>query len=203
MAYSSSKADFNSRLIRGHKAEQTYMKYLASVGGTAMAIGPIPALGDPTPRFYRPHETNEDGVTTAVSPDVLFTIPGQHRGLANLAQVKKKGIKIEGRGDNAWEYLYLDEAEWHRLKVANIFYVTYFVACIPDPDDPNDSIFIYVSVDDLLPENNAFLKRVVANKKTFLIPLQLFQPIENILKENPLAGLIKPPANVNGNPQCS
>ena len=203
MAFSSSNIQFKDRIKRGHKSEQVFMKYMASVGGTSMAIGPIPALGDPTPRFYMPHELSEDGVTTAVSPDVVFTIPGQTYGMANLAQVKRKSIRLEGRGDLAWEYMFLDEREWHRLRVANMFYIVYFVACIPDPDDPDDSIFLYVSVSDLLPENNTFLKRTVKDTKTFLIPLQLFQPIENLLKEDPIGGLIKSPANVNGNPQCS
>ena len=78
--------DFLAAKAKGQKAEKEFMERIALMGGTASSLGTVPTLSDPTPRFSRPHPTNENGYCFSVSPDILFTLPNQPSGFASLAQ---------------------------------------------------------------------------------------------------------------------
>ena len=77
---------------KGQKAEKTFMEMIALMGGTASTLVTIPTRTDPTPRFARPHASNKNGFCYSISPDILFTRPGQSKGFASLAQVKVKKV---------------------------------------------------------------------------------------------------------------
>ena len=115
---------------KGQKAEKTFMEMIALMGGTASSLGAVPTRTDPTPRFTRPHASNENGFCYFVSPDILFTLPYQPRGFASLAQVKIKKVQREPSKD--WLYVYLDEAEPHRMNTATQFYDVFFIIYLPE-----------------------------------------------------------------------
>jgi len=81
---------FNARKKIGQNSEREFMELIALMGGTSQSLGTVPAHGDPTPRFCRPHETAEEGFHYSVSPDILFTLPDQPRGFASLALAQRR-----------------------------------------------------------------------------------------------------------------
>ena len=104
MSYTTrTNADFLSAKAKGQRAEKEFMELIALMGGTASSLGTVPTLDDPTPRFSRPHATNENGYCFSVSPDILFTLPNQPRGWASVAQVKVK--KLQKDPSKGWLFV--------------------------------------------------------------------------------------------------
>ena len=187
-------AQFLAAKAKGQKAEKDFIDIIAVMGGTASSLGTIPAHGDQTPRFSRPHLTNEKGFCYSVSPDILFTLPNLPKGFASLAQVKIK--KILQEPSKRWLYVYLDEAELHRMNVAAQFYEVFFVINIPELEGIKDfSDWMWLNVDDLQESRTTLIKRQVCGKPTFLLPLNLFKPLSEITKRT-----LNEPANTNTAP---
>ena len=182
---------FLAAKAKGQKAEKAFIDLLAAMGGTASSLGTIPAHGDQTPRFSRPHPTNEQGFCYSVSPDILFTLPNQPKGFASLAQIKIK--KLQSDPSKGWFYVYLDEAELHRMNVAAQFYDVFFVINISELENMEGfSDWMWLNVDDLHESSATLIKRQVSNKPTFLLPLNLFKPLSEITKRK-----LNEPANNN------
>jgi hypothetical protein len=185
---------FSIRKFKGQKAEKTCMELIALMGGTAQSIGAVPSAERPTPRFTCPSATDERGFTYAVSPDIVFTLPDQPRGMASLAQVKMK--KLQTEASKGGLFVYLDEPELHRMNTATLFYDVFFIIQIPELAEVDGfSQWMWVNVDDLQEGCTTLIKRQVAGKPTFLLPLTLFQPLSE-LKKRPL----HEPANTNAPP---
>jgi hypothetical protein len=186
--------DFLAAKAKGQKAEKEFMERIALMGGTASSLGTVPTLSDPTPRFSRPHATNENGYCFSVSPDILFTLPKQPRGFASLAQVKVK--KLQREPSKQWLFVYLDEKELHRMNVAVQFYDVFFVIHVPELEDLEGfSSWMWLNVDDLRKDATSLIKRTVSGTQTFLLPLNLFQPLSEITKRT-----LDEPSNTNAPP---
>ena len=198
MSYTNrSNADFLKAKAKGQMAEKEFMELIALMGGTASSLGTVPTLSDPTPRFSRPHATNENGYCYSVSPDILFTLPDWERGFASLAQVKVKTLQREA--SKQWLFVYLDEKELHRMNLAAQFYDVFFVIHIPELERIEGfSSWMWLNTDDLRRNKTNLIKRTVVGTETFLLPLNLFQPISDIMKRK-----IDEPANTNASPQTS
>ena len=186
--------EFLKAKAKGQKAEKEFMELIALMGGTASSLGTVPTLSDPTPRFSRPHASNETGYCFSVSPDILFTLPNQPRGFASLAQVKVKKLKREP--SKQWLFVYLDEKELHRMNLAAQFYDVFFVIHVPELEGVNGfSKWMWLNVADLHKDTTTLIKRTVWETPTFLLPLNLFQPISEITKRT-----LDEPANSNTEP---
>ncbi|MDE4142123.1 MULTISPECIES: hypothetical protein [Rhodobacterales] len=189
-----SKERFSDRKEKGDKTEKAFMDLIALMGGTAQAIGKVPTMGDPTPRFCRPSAQSEDGFRYSVSPDIVFTLPDQPRGMASLAQVKLK--KLQRDPSKGRLLIYLDEQELHRMNEAAMFYDVFFVIHVPElAATEGFSEWMWVNVDDLQEDRISLIKRRIQNKPTFLLPLDLFRPLSE-LKKRPLHA----PSNTNAPP---
>jgi len=176
---------------KGQKAEKTFMEMIALMGGTASSLGTVPTRTDPTPRFTRPHASSENGFCYSVSPDILFTLPDQPKGFASLAQVKIK--KVQRETSKNWLYVYLDEAELNRMNIASQFYDVFFVIYLPDLEGIDGfHSWMWLNIDQIKPERATLIKRRVCDKPTFLLPLNLFQPLSEITKRT-----LDEPANTN------
>jgi hypothetical protein len=176
----STQLPFESRKKIGQSVEREFMELIALMGGTAQSLGTVPSHSDPTPRFCRPHETAEDGFHYSVSPDILFTLPDQPRGFASLAQVKLK--KVYSERAKGWLFVYLDQSELHRMTVAAGFYDVFFVIHTPElTEQPEFSDWLWLNVDLL--KKTELIRRTIGGKKTFLLPLNLFQPLSTLKKE--------------------
>ena len=189
--YTRTSEQFLAAKAKGQKAEKAFIDLIAVMGGTASSLGTIPAHGDQTPRFSHPHATNEKGYWYSVSPDILFTLPNQPKGFASLAQIKIK--KLQSDPSKGWLFIYLDEAELHRMNVAAQFYDVFFVINISELENMegfND--WMWLNVDDLHESSATLIKRQVSNKPTFLLPLNLFKPLSEITKRK-----LNEPANNN------
>lgn len=174
-------AQFLSAKAKGQKAEKTFMEMIALMGGTASSLGTVPTEADPTPRFTRPHKYNENGFCYSVSPDILFTLPNQPRGFASLAQVKVK--KLMREPSKEWLFVYLDEKELHRMNVAAQFYDVFFIINLPELENVNGfHNWMWLNTLDLKKSTTTLFKRNVWEKPTFLIPLNLFRPLPEIVK---------------------
>jgi len=198
MSYTNrSNADFLVSKAKGQKAEKEYIELIALMGGTASSLGTVPTSSDPTPRFSRPHETNENGFCYSVSPDILFTLPNQPRGFASLAQVKVK--KLQREASKQWLFVYLDEKELYRMNLAAQFYDVFFVIHVPELERIEGfSSWMCLNTDDLRRNKTNLIKRTVVGTETFLLPLNLFQPISDITKRK-----VNEPANTNTSPTTS
>ena len=170
--------DFLSAKAKGQKAEKEFMELIALMGGTASSLGTVPTSSDPTPRFSRPHATNENGYCFSVSPDIAFTLPNQPRGFVSLAQVKLK--KLQREPSKEWLFVYLDEKELHRMNLAAQFYDVFFVIHVPELE--GFSSWMWLNTDDLRRDTTNLIKRTVVGTETFLLPLNLFQPLSEITK---------------------
>jgi hypothetical protein len=190
-------ADFLKAKAKGQMAEKEFMELIALMGGTASSLGTVPTLSDPTPRFSRPHPTNENGYGYSVSPDILFTLPNQPKGFASLAQVKVK--KLQKEPSKQWLFFYLDEKELHRMNVAAQFYDVFFVIYVPELEDIEGfSSWMWLNVDKLHKDTTTLIKRTVWETPTFLLPLNLFRPISEITKRT-----LDEPSNTNAPPKTS
>ena len=186
--------DFLAAKSKGQRAEKEFMELTALMGGTASSLGTVPTSSDPTPRFSRPHATNENGYCFSVSPDILFTLPNQPRGFASLAQVKLK--KLQREPSKQWLFFYLDEKELHRMNVAAQFFDVFFVIkCSELEDIDGFSSWMQLNVDDLREDATSLIKRTVSGTQTFLLPLNLFKPLSEITKR-----MLDEPANSNTEP---
>ena len=184
--YNRTTEDFLAAKAKGKRAEKTFMELIALMGGTASTLGTIPNHSDPTPRFSRPHASNENGFCYSVSPDILFTLPEQPRGFASLAQVKVK--KVQQEPSKGWLYVLLDEKELHRMNIAAQFYDVFFVINIPELEEVEGfHHWMWLNVDNLKKDSTTLIKRRIWDKPTFLLPLNLFQPLSEITKR-PLNG---------------
>ena len=184
-------ADFLKAKAKGQMAEKEFMELIALMGGTASSLGTVPTLSDPTPRFSRPHPTNETGYCFSVSPDILFTLPNQPRGFASLAQVKVK--KLQKEPSKQWLFFYLDEKELHRMNVAAQFYDVFFVIHVPELEDIEGfSSWMWLNTNDLRKDTTTLIKRTVWETPTFLLPLNLFKSLSEITKRT-----LDEPANSN------
>lgn len=173
-------AQFLADKTKGQRSEKTFIDLIAAMGGTAQSIGRIPGISDQTPRFSRPKADSENGYCYAVSPDILFTLPGWPKGAAALAQVKVR--KLYREPSKGWIYVYLDEQELHRMNVANQFYDVFFVIHVSGLEGLADySDWMWVKVDNLKEPVRPLIKREVCEKPTFLIPLNLFRPLSQLL----------------------
>ena len=189
--------DFLAAKAKGQKAEKEFMELIALMGGTASSLGTVPTLSDPTPRFSRPHPTNENGYCFSVSPDILFTLPDWERGFASLAQVKIK--KLQREPSKQWLFFYLDEKELHRMNVAAQFFDVFFVIkCSELEDIDGFSSWMQLNVDDLRKDATSLIKRTVNGTQTFLLPLNLFKPLSEITKRT-----LDEPSNTNAPPEAS
>ena len=187
-------ADFLKAKAKGQMAEKEFMELIALMGGTASSLGTVPTLSDPTPRFSRPHPTNENGYCFSVSPDILFTLPNQPRGFASLAQVKVK--KLQREPSKQWLFVYLDEKELYRMNLAAQFYDVFFVIHVPELEGIDGfSNWMWLSVADLHKDTTRLIKRTVWETPTFLLPLTLFRPIPEITKRT-----LDEPSNTNAEP---
>ena len=190
-------ADFLAAKAKGQKAEKEFMERIALMGGTASSLGTVPTMADNTPRFSRPHSTNENGYCFSVSPDSLFTLPNWERGFASLAQIKLK--KLQRDPSKEWLFVFLDEKELHRMNVAAQFYDVFFVIHIPELEDIEGfSSWMWLNTDDLRKETTTLIKRTVWEKPTFLLPLNLFRPLSEITKRT-----LDEPSNTNAPPKTS
>jgi hypothetical protein len=186
--------DFLSAKAKGQKAEKEFMELIALMGGTASSLGTVPTSSDPTPRFSRPHATNENGYCFSVSPDIAFTLPNQPRGFVSLAQVKLK--KLQREPSKEWLFVYLDEKELHRMNLAAQFYDVFFVIHVPELE--GFSSWMWLNTDDLRRDTTNLIKRTVVGTETFLLPLNLFQPLSEITKRT-----LDEPSNINAPPTTS
>ena len=167
------------------------MEIIALIGGTTSSLGTVPTMTDPTLRFIRPHASNENGFYYSVSLDSLFPLPHQPKGFASLAQVKIK--KVQREPSKGWLYVYLDEAELNQMNVASQFYDVFFVIHLPDLEGIEGfHSWMWLNIDQLKPKRATLIKRRVCDKPTFLLPLNLFQPLSDITKRN-----LNEPANTN------
>ena len=190
-------ADFLAAKAKGQKAEKAFMELIALMGGTASSLGTIPTLSDPTPRFSRPDSTNENGYCFSVSPDIAFTLPNQPRGFISLAQVKLK--KLQREPSKEWLFVYLDEKELHRINIAAQFYDVFFVIHVPELEGVDGfSNWMWLNTDDLRKDTTSLIKRTVVGTSTFLLPLNLFQPLSEITKRT-----LDEPSNTNAPPTTS
>jgi hypothetical protein len=190
-------ADFLKAKAKGQMAEKEFMELIALMGGTASSLGTVPTLSDPTPRFSRPHPTNENGYGYSVSPDILFTLPNQPKGFASLAQVKVK--KLQKEPSKQWLFVYLDEKELNRMNLAAQFYDVFFVIHIPELEGIEGfSSWMWLNVDDLQKDTTTLIKRTVWETPTFLLPLNLFQSLSEITKRT-----LDEPANSNTEPSTT
>jgi len=197
MINSRTTTDFLAAKAKGQQAEKEFMELIALMGGTASSLGTVPTLSDPTPRFSRPHATNENGYCYSVSPDIVFTLPDWKRGFAPLAQVKVK--KIQREPSKQWLFVYLDEKELHRMNVAAQFYEVFFIIHSPELEGIEGfSSWMWLNVDDLRKDTTTLIKRTVWEKPTFLLPLDLFRPLSEITKRT-----LDAPANSNTPPESS
>ena len=172
------------RKTKGNAAEQMFIDIIALMGGSAFPLGTLPGHNDKTPRFSRPHPTNENGFTYSVSPDVLFTLPNQPKGSASLAQIKVKKLYSE---TNKYIYVNLDEKELHRMNEAAAFYNVIFAINIPELEGYSEQGFhewMWVNVDDLNEDKTPLIKRILVGKKTFRLPLNLFKPLTELTERN-------------------
>ena len=189
--------DFLAAKAKGQKAEKEFMERMALMGGPASSLGTVPTLSDPTPRFSRPHPTNENGYCFSVSPDILFTLPNQPRGWASVAQVKVK--KLQKDPSKGWLFVFLDEKELHRMNVALQFYDVFFVIHVPELEDIEGfSSWMWLNTDDLRRDTTNLIKRTVVGTETFLLHLNLFQPLSEITKRT-----LDEPSNINAPPTTS
>ena len=195
MSYTTrTNSDFLAAKSKGQRAEKVFMELIALMGGTASSIGTVPTSSDPTPRFSRPHTTNENGFCYSVSPDIVFTLPNQPRGFVSLAQVKVK--KLQRERSKQWLFVYLDEKELHRMNVVAQFYDVFFVIHVPELEDIDGfSSWMWLNVDDLSKDATSLIKRTVSETMTFLLPLNLFRPLSEITKRT-----LDEPANSNTEP---
>ena len=190
-------ADFLAAKAKGQIAEKEFMELIALMGGTASSLGTVPTLSDPTPRFSRPHTTNENGYCYSVSPDILFTLPNWERGFASLAQVKIK--KLQREPSKQWLFVFLDEKELHRMNVAAQFYDVFFVIHVPELEGIDGfSSWMWLNTNDLRKDTTTLIKRTVWDKPTFLLPLNLFKPLSEITKRT-----LDEPSNTNAPPKTS
>ena len=188
-------AEFHSDKAKGQKAEQAFMELIAVMGGTASSLGTVPGMYGNTPRFSRPHLTNEEGFTFSVSPDILFTLANQPKGFASLAQIKVK--KLQSNPSKGEFYILLDEKELHRMFVAETYYDVFFVIHVPELagiDGFNE--WMWVNVEDLREQSITLIKRKIRDTPTFLLPLSLFQPLSTIMKRS-----LNEPANTHAKPK--
>ena len=189
--------DFLSAKAKGQKAEKEFMELIALMGGTASSLGTVPTSSDPTPRFSRPHATNENGYCFSVSPDIAFTLPNQPRGFVSLAQVKLK--KLQREPSKEWLFVYLDEKELHRMNLAAQFYDVFFVIHVPELEGIDGfSSWMWLNTNDLRKDTTTLIKRTVWDKPTFLLPLNLFKPLSEITKRT-----LDEPSNTNAPPETS
>ena len=188
---------FLSDKKKGQEAESTFMEHIALMGGAAWSIGAVPTDSQSTPKFIRPHQTSETGYCYSVAPDIGFSLPNQPKGFASVAQVKIK--KLHRDISKEWFYVYLDEKELHRMKVAAIHFNVFFVINIKELEKVNGfSDWLWVNLDDLQERKVTLLKRRICDKPTFLLPLNLFTPLSEITKRP-----INEPANTDIAPTTS
>jgi len=167
------------------------MEMIALISGTASSSGTVPTMTDPTARFTRPHASNENGSYDSVSLDILFTPLINLRALHHWLRWRSKKVQREPSKD--WLYVYLDEAELHRMNVASRFYDVFFVIHLPDLEGIEGfHSWMWLNIDQLKPKRAMLIKRRVCDKPPFLLPLNLFQPLSEITKRN-----LNEPANTN------
>lgn len=183
---------FHERKARGQQSERLFMMHIACMGGAAQSLGTVPGHGDPTPRFCRPSSMAEEGFHYSVSPDIVFTLPGQPRGFASLAQVKLK--KIYSDRSKGWLFVYLDEAEMYRMKVASQFFDIFFVIHAPEVAEVDGfGEWLWINFDDL--RDTELYRRSSSGKKVFVLPLNLFRPLSELAKDP-----LHEPANIDAPP---
>lgn len=184
---------FHERKAKGQNSERLFMMHIACMGGAAQSLGTVPGHSDPTPRFCRPSSMAEEGFHYSVSPDIVFTLPGQPRGFASLAQVKLK--KIYSEQSKGWLFVYLDEPEMYRMKIASQFFDVFFVIHTPEIADVDGfGEWLWVKFDDLS-STELYRRRMPNGKKAFVLPLNLFRPLSELVKES-----LHEPANIDAPP---
>lgn len=181
---------FPERKAIGIVAEVEAIELIASMGGTAQALGPIPDQPGTAPRFMHPHALSDDGIAHSVSPDLICTLPDMPRGQAFQVQVKMKKPQTNVPGEKP--FVYLDEKELHRMKKSARFFHVRFLIKLPDEQ------WLWLDVDDLDESRVTLRKRTVCGTKTFLIPVDLFRPMSEFTKVP-----INEPANTNAPPTAA
>ena len=182
MKQSRTRKEFLIDKTKGQTAERQFMELIAAMGGTAQALGTVPGLTGSTPKYSRPHENSETGYCFSVSPDIVITLPNQPKGFAAFAQVKIR--KIYRERTKGLLYVFLDETELHRMNVANQFYDVYFVIYAPELTGINNfHDWMWIGVDQLHESINPLIKRKINGKPTFLVPLNIFHPMQEITRK--------------------
>jgi hypothetical protein len=184
--------DFPKNKTVGRDSEHQFAQLIARrPGGHAAYIGHVPGMENSAPVFLRHHQTDSDGFVYTVAPDLLINLPG--RG-PHLVQVKKKDLV-----QNELAF-YLDELELHRMRMSAAFLPTLFVvhaqqlACWEGLGE-----WVWLDVRDLAVDRAELHKREVRDKKTFVVPLRHFKPIDAFLR-NPNE---HQPANTDQSPRPS
>ena len=167
---------------KGDYAELDFAIQIAAMGGTAEKIGRIENLlhpsGKPGPRIVGPAD-NESGFRTFKAPDFNVSLPQLPYGSSIYAEVKLKSLHAEEK--NQMAFVYLDEAEKHAMERASAFKPTIFVIRCPDLETLDGYCeWMWVDIRDLSKDRISLLKRTVNDKPTFLLPINLFQPLSTL-----------------------
>lgn len=183
--------DFTERLADGQYIERQFIERISRMEGNTFPIGRVRGMGS-TQLFGHPDAHRPSGVTFSVAPDVLFWLPGLPRNFRLCGQIKEKQVYPDRKTGSL--YIFLDEEELHRMNVAHQYTDTYFI--IHQTNEAAKIIgfdeWLWVSVDEL---QQPFYKRRSAEKKAYVIPLNLFHPLEELLeKPNEPANDNQPPS---------
>lgn len=197
---SSNILPFSERKKIGNTIELDFMEEIARMGGSARKIGEVEGRNE-APRFVhlRPshihdHKDPDEALRWDIAPDISFRPPNQPRGIGWVAEVKVKKIQTE-RGK---AFIYLDEKQLHRMKLANSCDVCIFAIYIKDCFGIEGvEKWMIVEVDTLIA--TTFLKRTVSGNPTFCVPITLFRPLSELPHWRPWPHDDEP-ANTNAAP---
>lgn len=182
MVFKRTESEFLRDQKKGDYAELDFAIQIATMGGTAEKIGKIDNLlhpqRKPGPRIVGPAE-NESGFRTFKAPDFNISLPQLPYGSSIYAEVKLKSLQAEEKKQMA--FVYLDEAEKHAMERASSFKPTIFVIRCPDLEALDGYCeWMWVDIRDLEKDRISLLKRTVNDKPTFLLPIDLFQPLSTL-----------------------
>ena len=191
---------FNSRLAIGEDIERATAEYIVkNLGADVEKIGSLEDDDVLKPLTWR----NIDGIhRRLISPDLNVYKEGQYFSV----QVKHKNTIIHADSMMNKQGFYLDVREHTRLSRLNHSrpcILLIHCAGLPSltvmhPELPNfREPFVFVSMDDLEPNQTLLHRRSVAGKDVFLLPLKLFKPLSELFNRK----VLNEPTNTNAKPQ--
>jgi hypothetical protein len=105
--------------------------------------------------------------------------------------------KIYSEQSKGWLFVFLDEPEMYRMKVASQFFDVFFVIHTPEVADVDGfGEWLWVKFDDL--SSTELYRRCMPNgKKAFVLPINLFRPLSELAKDpqHEPANIDAPPAD--------